>query len=88
MNLDPANHEANLKKAERIAYLIAGHLNGTLSNEEGDELDNWITASDQNLELFENLTDEDNLEIAMAQHQDAERRKGQAFEKLLKRLRQ
>lgn len=82
MNIDPASHEEKLKQAERIAFLIAGHLKGTLTNEEADELDNWITASDENLELFENLTDEDNIEHAMQQYLQAEKQKQGAFNEL------
>lgn len=66
-------YEQELKKAERIGYLIAAHLKGTLTAEEGEELDAWITESDENLELFENLTDEDNIEIAMKKHVQIEK---------------
>jgi transmembrane sensor len=45
----------------RIAWLIAGYIRNTLSEQEQDELDNWVNQSDQNLQLFEELTDEDNL---------------------------
>jgi transmembrane sensor len=48
--------------AERIAYLIASYLKGTLTEAEHDELDAWIVASDDNLRLFEQLTDEAYLE--------------------------
>jgi transmembrane sensor len=37
-------------------------LNNTLTGEESDELDDWISESDENLELFEKLTDEENIE--------------------------
>lgn len=82
MKTDPTGHEENLKKAERIAALIAAHLKGTITGEEADELDNWITESDENLELFENLTDEDNIEHAMQQYLQAEKKKGSAFDEL------
>ncbi len=65
MNERPFNHDENLQKADRIAYLIAGHLNSTLTQPEQDELDDWITESDANLELFEKLTDEDHIEAEM-----------------------
>jgi len=78
MNPSP-DHEENLKRAERIAYLIAGHLRGTLLPAEQDELDDWITDSDENLELFETLTDEDNIEAAMQRYGAIEQGKAAAL---------
>ncbi len=51
-----------MQKSDRVAYLIAGHNKGTLSHEENNELENWILESDENLELFEKLIDEDYIE--------------------------
>jgi len=48
--------------AYRIAYLIAGYIRGTLTESEHDELDKWVEASDDNMLLFEELTDEKNIE--------------------------
>ncbi|MGN6602446.1 MAG: FecR family protein [Ginsengibacter sp.] len=48
--------------AYRIAYLIAGYIRGSLSKSEHDELDNWVEESDDNMLLFEELTDEENIE--------------------------
>lgn len=79
MKESSGNHDENLRKAERISYLIAGHLNNRLTPEEQDELDDWITESDENLELFEKLTDEDNIEMAMQQYQQLEKEKAGAF---------
>ena len=73
------NHEEELKNAERIAYLIAGHINNTLTTKEADELDDWISASDENLELFEKLTDEDNIEEGMQKYLLIEKEKAAAF---------
>jgi hypothetical protein len=42
---------------ETIAYLILLHLHNSLDEAEGEELDEWITASDENLEIFEELID-------------------------------
>ncbi len=52
------------QEAYRIARLIAGFLRGTLSKTEHLELDDWVAASDENMQLFERLTDEKNLEQA------------------------
>jgi hypothetical protein len=41
----------------RIAYLILLHLHNKLTPPEGDELDEWICLSDENMEIFEILTD-------------------------------
>jgi len=48
--------------AYRIAYLIAGFIRHTLTEKEHDELDNWVNESDHNMQLFEELTDEKNIE--------------------------
>ncbi|HUZ58599.1 MAG TPA: FecR domain-containing protein [Hanamia sp.] len=52
--------------AYRIAYLIAGYIRGTLTELEHDELDKWVEASDDNMILFEELTDERNIEANLA----------------------
>lgn len=59
--MDPVAHNGGdeLQIAERIAYLIAGHLQDNLSPAEREELDDWVSASDKNLEIFEQLTDEE-----------------------------
>ncbi|MBN8718397.1 MAG: FecR domain-containing protein [Sediminibacterium magnilacihabitans] len=49
------------EKAYRVAYLIAGFIRHRLTEKEHDELDNWVTESDHNMQLFEDLTDENNL---------------------------
>jgi transmembrane sensor len=51
----------DLKQAYRTAYLIAGFLKQTLTEEEKGELDEWILASDENMILFEKMTDEKNV---------------------------
>jgi transmembrane sensor len=79
-------NEEELQKAERIAYLIAGHIRGTLTEAESDELDEWITQSDENLALFEKLTDEDNIEEAMAQFKEIEKGKAEAFKNIQQRI--
>lgn len=38
------------------ARLIIGYLHNRLSESEKDALDNWITISDENMEIFERLT--------------------------------
>jgi transmembrane sensor len=45
------------EEAKRIAYLIGGYLKQTLSEAEHDELDEWVGANDDNMRLFEELTD-------------------------------
>jgi ferric-dicitrate binding protein FerR (iron transport regulator) len=44
-------------EARRIANLIRGFLFHTLTEKEHDELDEWVGASDENMLLFEKLTD-------------------------------
>ena len=60
---DPENmNEKDLDKAFRVAYLIAGYIRDNLSVSEHEELDAWVAESDHNLRLFEELTDENNLD--------------------------
>ena len=55
----------NDQEAFRIARLIAGFIKGTLTEHEHNELDNWVAENDENMQLFERLTDEKNIEEAM-----------------------
>ncbi len=48
--------------ADRIKFLIAGFIRETLTEPEQDELDAWVSASEENLLLFEDLTDVNNVE--------------------------
>src|SRR5215831_14140722 len=54
------------ERAHRIAYLIAGFLNNSLTEQEHVALDYWVTADDRNMKLFEELTDERNIEANLA----------------------
>lgn len=49
--------------ASRTAHLIAGFIRNTLTEPERDELDDWVNADDHNMQLFEELTDENNLAV-------------------------
>lgn len=53
-------------QAYRIAYLIAGYIRNTLTDKEHQELDDWINSSDHNMKLFEDLTDEQNIQSNLA----------------------
>jgi ferric-dicitrate binding protein FerR (iron transport regulator) len=53
--------ELEIDNAHRVAYLIAGYIHKTLTPAEQHELDEWVGASERNIELFEELTDEANL---------------------------
>lgn len=50
----------------RIAYLLVGFIHKTLTDKEHDELDAWVEESDDNMLLFEELTDENNIEANLA----------------------
>lgn len=54
------------EKAQRIAYLIAGYIRQTLTPQEHDELDEWVEQSEENMLLFEELTDEKNIQAGIA----------------------
>jgi ferric-dicitrate binding protein FerR (iron transport regulator) len=58
---DPSGGRKDIKQAYRIAYLIAGFLKNNLTQQEKQELDRWILASEDNMILFEKMTDEKNL---------------------------
>ena len=66
-SLDPGD-----EKARRVAYLIAGFIRQTLSPEEHAELDLWVEESDENMLLFEELTDEKNIEEGLARMEEAD----------------
>jgi ferric-dicitrate binding protein FerR (iron transport regulator) len=62
MNEEPSNEFSHLEgKAARIACLISGYIRETLTETEHRELDDWVTASMENQQLFENLTDPETL---------------------------
>jgi len=63
-NSQRPNERKDIKQVYRTAYLIAGFLKETLTGEEKEELDAWILASEENMILFEKMTDEKNLEQA------------------------
>ena len=54
---DPQN-----EKAFRIAYLVAAFIKEDLTEEERDELDDWVCESMENQRMFEKWIDPDNLE--------------------------
>ena len=63
MNQDPNENSAGqTQDAFRVGYLITGYIQNTLTEPERDELDEWVTASDENMRLFAELTDEKNIE--------------------------
>lgn len=53
-------------EAQRVAWLIAGYINKTLTAAEDDELKNWVNESDANRRLFDALSDKQNIEPDLA----------------------
>jgi hypothetical protein len=53
-------------KARRIAYLLASFKRENITPEEQDELDEWVGASDKNMQLFAGLTNEENIRNGLA----------------------
>ena len=72
--------DSGLNDAHRVAYLIAGHIRGTLTPAERRELDEWVAADERNVQLFEQLTDERNIHKALAWYEQTN------TEKALKRV--
>lgn len=71
----------------RIAYLVNGFLQDNLTEPERDELDEWIEAAPENMKLFEELTDEGNLQAAQTWYQQKEtdkRRKNERYRSIRK----
>lgn len=46
------------ENAARTGYLIGGFITGTLTIEEREELDAWVLQSEDNMQLFEDMTDD------------------------------
>lgn len=57
--------EEQINKVQRISYLITAYIRGTITPTEHDELDAWVEESDENMLVFEELTDEKKLEAAI-----------------------
>ncbi|MBO9681750.1 MAG: hypothetical protein J7502_03585 [Flavisolibacter sp.] len=53
---------------EHIAYLILLYMHGQLTPEQHDELDAWVTESNENQELFVVATDEDHINLSLNRH--------------------
>lgn len=68
--------------AQRVACLITGYINKTLTESEHDELDNWVNESDANMKLFEDLTDEKNIKANLEWMEEINSKA--AYEKLKK----
>lgn len=62
------NSELPTQNADRVGHLIAGYISNTLTDAERDELDEWVTASDENMRLFAELTDEKNIAKGLKEH--------------------
>jgi hypothetical protein len=58
-------NKSHEKKARRIATLLAGYMRDNLTPPEHDELDEWVGSSDRNMRLFEELTDERRVQLAL-----------------------
>jgi ferric-dicitrate binding protein FerR (iron transport regulator) len=72
-------HTENLEQAYRVAYLVAGHIQKTLSSREREELDLWLEASEENIALFETLTDEGHVARTLQWYQRLDRQRKEAM---------
>lgn len=68
----------------RVAYLVAGFIRNTLDDRERDELDAWVEASDENMKLFGELTDDNNIQQNLANIENID--KQTELKKLLSRV--
>lgn len=55
----------HINDADTIAYLITGYIRSTLSDSERDQLDEWVTADEKNMELFARLTAPEQLDESL-----------------------
>jgi hypothetical protein len=64
MKLHPVKTDGDpqLGKAEHIASLVIGYIRKSLNHVEHDELDEWVAEKDDNMLLFEEITDEKRLQ--------------------------
>ncbi|MBN8686108.1 MAG: FecR domain-containing protein [Chitinophagales bacterium] len=53
-----SGYQEELDRNFRAAYLIGGFIQQILSEEEEEELEQWILKSERNMQIFEDLTDE------------------------------
>jgi hypothetical protein len=58
MNKEARKYNKEMKDIRRIFYLTGCFLSEIMSEEERDELDELICANDENMKLFEILSDE------------------------------
>jgi transmembrane sensor len=58
---EPFRQDPSEELAQRIAYLINGYIRKSLTVSEHEELDEWVTASMENQQLFEELSDPANI---------------------------
>jgi hypothetical protein len=60
------------EKAHRVAALIAGYIHEALTPDEHQELDRWTGEREENLRLFEDLTDPKTIQQALDWLRDAD----------------
>lgn len=70
--------------AIRIASLIAEYIRGTISEKDHDELDAWVEVSEENMLLFEKLTDPVHLEQSMEELEKMQA--GLSYDRVSKRI--
>ena len=87
MNGSPSNmNEDDLRDAWRTAELIARYLRKDLSPAEDVELNEWKNKSEKNLRLFNELTDERNIEKAKEWFTDLENEKKKSLDSLKEKI--
>lgn len=77
-------NDAEFDQQHRVAYLIAAYIQQKLTPAEREELDDWVGDSKENLLLFEELTDDNQLNKTLKWfHQlDAEKAKRRVHQKM------
>ncbi len=77
-------HRYSNEEAIRIATLIAAYIRGTISEKDHDELDSWVEKSEENMLLFEKLTDPAQLELSLKEMD--EMGEGPSFQRIKRKI--
>lgn len=78
--------DQNIDKALRASELIVKYLEGSLEDDEPQELDSWTEESDENRLLFSELTDPDQLQLHLMEFDRLNAGKNAALRKVRRQI--
>ena len=71
---EPSHGNRGTEQAYRLAWLVMGFVNQKLTASEHIELDDWVTASEENQRIFERLIEETKLRQGLEQIREFEQK--------------